>query len=335
MSQGEQLLYVVSAKQQMSWAEFKSAADTLLLGESTGTVDWPYVRHRILRIIDCLGHCDFTFGDHGGTIYAAPPSLIRLPTGSKAVAILAGSRSPESFEKLVRRQEKHSSLIVDREDQKGRFGCTIPSRISVTGPTETEIARFAEEVSLPFEGTPPAWKFVHCGADLDSYLNGVIWTEGPELNWRRKDFDPEYCRFRDDSTTTELLRLSRYSDPIRNISRFRLWKHNSWASVDPDWGRYAVLREHGFDVLFYDRKHHIMLIPSTAPLPRLLERALGLCSGLAPLFLTSGKQSSTKRTYDAFKVVPQSIAELICERVGQELAYCDLEGSFSVSMWRE
>jgi hypothetical protein len=332
MSQGDQLLYVISAKQQMSWAEFKSSADTLLFDEMTGAVSWPFVRHRILRIIDCLGHCDFTFGDQGGTIYAAPPSLIRLPTSGKVRAILTGSRSPESFETLVRKGQKYSGLLVDREAQKGRHGTAIPSRICVTGPTETEIKRFAEEASLPFEATPPAWKFVHCGADLDSCIDSLVWTEGPELNWRRMDFDPEYCRFRENSSSGELLRLSRYLDPIRNIFRYRLWKQNTWASVDLDWGRYAVLREHGFDVLFYDRKHHIMLIPSAAPIPRLLERALGLCSGLAPLFLSSEKQSSSRRTYDAFKLIPLSIAELICKSVGQGLAFCNLEGSFSGSM---
>jgi hypothetical protein len=335
MNPGDQLLYVLSAKRTMSWADFKSTADTLLFGELTGTADWQFVRHRILRMIACLGHCHFTFGDNSGTIYAAPPSLIRLPTNGKVAAILTGSRSPESFEKLVRIGEKHSNVVVDTKDQKGRFGTTIPSRIYVTGPTETEIASFAAEVSVFFEETPPAWKFLHCGADLDSYLSSLVWTEGPELNWRRKDFDPEYCRFRDGSTTGGFLRLSRYSDPIRNIFRYRLWKQNVWASVDLDWGRYVVLREQGFDTLFYDRKHHIMLIPSTAPLPSLLERALGLCTGLAPFFLSSGKQSSTARTYDAFKGIPQSIATLICERVGQELAYCNLESSFSESMWRE
>jgi hypothetical protein len=257
-----------------------------------------------------------------------------LPTSAGVTAILTGSRSPESFEKLLRGGEKHSCLCVESKDQRGRFGTTLPSRICVTGPTETDIARFAEEASLPFEVTPPPWKFVHCGADLDSYLRSLIWTDGPELNWRRKDFDSEYCRFRDASSAVESLRLSRYSDPIRNIFRYRLWRRNTWASVELDWGRYAVLREHGFDVLFYDRKHRTMLIPSTVPLPRLLERALGLCSGLAPLFLSSGKQSST-RTYDAFKLVPQSVAELICRRVGQGLTFCNLEDSFSVSMWRE
>ena len=335
MSQGDQLLYVISAKQKMSWADFKSTADTLLSGELTHTTDWQFVRHRILRMIDCLGHCDFTFGDNGGTIYAAPPSLIRLPKSGSVTAILTGSRSPESFEKLVLRSDKDSNVVVGIEDQKGRFGTTIPSRICVTAPTETEIATFATEASLPFEETPSAWKFVHCGADLDSYLSSLTWEEGPELNWRRKDFDPEYCRFRSGSAIGDGVRLSRYRHRIRNIVRHRIWKDNTWASVDVDWGRYAVLREHGFDALFYDRKHHIMLIPSTAPLPRVLERALGLCAGLAPLFLSSGKQSSAARTYDAFKGVPQSIAELICQRVGQGLSYCNLEGSFSESTWRE
>lgn len=335
MNPGDQLLYVISAKQRMSWSEFKSAADTLLFADMTGVADWPFTRHRILRMIECLGHCDITFGEHGGTIYAAPPVLVRLPTSGGVTAVLTGARSPESFEKLIRKQGKHSSLVVRREAQRGRFGMTIPARISLTGSMEADIVRFAKEVSLPFEETPPAWKFVHCGADLDSYLASLIWAEAPEINWRRKEFDPEYCRFRDSSSTGESLRLSRYLDPIRNIFRYRLWKQNTWANVDVDWGRYAVLREHGFDVLFYDREHHIMLIPSTAPLPRLLERALGLCSGLGPLFLSSGKQSSTTRTYDAFKVVPQSIAELICRRVGQELAYCNLEGSFSVSLLKE
>ena len=335
MNRGDQLLYVVSAKHQMSWSEFKSTADSLLFGELSGTKDWSSVRYRILRMLGCLGHCDFTFGDQGGTIYAAPPSLIRLPTSDNVTFILTGSRSPESFDKLARRGEKHSDVIVDTQVQKGRFGAAMPSRICLTGQTQTEIATFAEEASLFFEEVPPAWKFANCGANLDSYLSSLNWTEGSELNWRRKDFDPEYCRFRDDFSKAESLRLSRYSDPIRNIFRYRLWKNNTWASVDLDWGRYSVLREQGFDVLFYDRTHHMMLIPSTAPLPQLFERALGLCSGLAPLFLSSGKQSSRTRTYDAFSSIPQCIAEVISARLGQGLAFCNLEDSFLVSMWKE
>ncbi len=325
----DQLLYVISAKQELSWAEFKSVADTLLFGGRSHTEDWPFVRHRILRILDSLGHCDFIFGEDGGTVYAAPPALVRLPRAGKITAILTGSRAPQTLDDLVRRAVKHPNIVVEKENQRGSLAASIPVRICLTGSTENDLATFADQGDLAFDETPATWKLVHFGANLDSYLGSLTWTEGPELNWRRIDFDPEYCRFQSGSDIVGSLRLSRYSDPIRNIFRYRLWKKDSWASVDLDWGRYAVLRDHAFDVLFYDSKLHIMLVPFAAPLPRVFERALGLCSGLAPLSISSGRKSSTARTYHAFQAIPLSIAELTCARVGQALSQCDLSASFS------
>jgi hypothetical protein len=331
MSLGDHLLEAVSAKQSLTWSEFKSIVDTLFSGKQFQTKEWGYIRHRMLRILSCLGHCDFTFGDRGGIIYAGPSALVRMPTNGKVTALLTGSRAPDTFDRLVQKASSFPELVIQAEEQTGTFGIFSPARICVEAHSEADIQQFAARESLYFELVPGAWRLAQGAVDLDCYLASISWTQGTELNWRRTDFDPEFCRFREPTSGNDSLKLTRYIDPIRNTFRYWLWKEGHWAAVDQDWGRYAVLRQSAFDVLFYDSRLKLMLVPSTCPVPELFERVLGLCSGLAPYSISSGRKSSAARSYDAFRRVPHCIAELISTKLGQNLSQCNLDPALAES----
>jgi hypothetical protein len=146
------------------------------------------------------------------------------------------------------------------------------------------------------------------------------WTDGPDLNWKSWHFDPEYSEFRAKIEPAMPLRLVRYLDPVKNISRYRLWKNSLYAEVDLDWGRYIVLRESGFNVLYYDPDQHRFAVPRNASLPRLLQRALGLSSGLMPLTYRLREGIGSRKAWDLFQLVPSQVAETVCKKVGQSLS---------------
>lgn len=88
------------------------------------------------------------------------------------------------------------------------------------------------------------------------------------------------------------------------------------AEVDPDWGRFFVLKSQSRHILYYGQRSHTFIHPLTIPLPKLIARALALCSGEAPLLSESSKIGQTQAVY---RTVPQSIAAIAAQKLGQEL----------------
>jgi hypothetical protein len=66
-------------------------------------------------------------------------------------------------------------------------------------------------------------------------------------------------------------------------------------------------------------------VPATMPLPRLLARCLCLCSGLPPVIggghAWAGSSAVSTRYY---RRVPPQIAELVANKLDQQLDFCDL-----------
>jgi len=202
----------------------------------------------------------------------------------------------------------------------------MPSRVTIRSSDLETLISFCGKVGLPMEIDPPCWKLASFCADIEAYIASLQWKEGIELNWKAWQFDPEYCEFKRDTSESARLRLMRYRDPVKNILRYRLWDGTRYADVDVDWGRYIILRESGFDVLYYDMTHHLLAVPRKAYLPRLLQRGLSLCSGLAPLKYRSSTTLSgrDRNPLDLFQMVPSQIAEAVSNKLGQHLSYCKL-----------
>jgi hypothetical protein len=156
------------------------------------------------------------------------------------------------------------------------------------------------------------------------------WKHIPELNWSSADFDPEHNCFTRSKEGRAAFRLTRYLDPVKNVFRYCMWDSDKCAVIDPDWGRYLALQKSGFNVLHLDSTNHLLAIPKSLPLPRLLARALALSSGSAPRPLLSGSDRELT-DFVVYELVPRSIAELVATKLGQDLFSSTFEVQRSIA----
>jgi hypothetical protein len=321
----EYLLSVLSAKQEMSWAAWKKAFDYL---STTPTAAEPFnvdrlraERTDVLRALDALGHCDAEFDEHGGgRVFVASPVLARLPLAGLPQAVLAGNRTPQTVQQLVEAcRHSGGEVKIEITAQPARLRL-LSARVLVRAATVEALAQFAVAQKLQFDPQPAAWRILHFAGTLNEYL--ATCPAASELNWARRDFALETLQFRPAHTTGTELRLSNYTDRVRNSTRCLLWQQGRARKVERAWGRYAMLQAAGLNVLIYDAPQLRFAVPISAPLPRLLARGLALCSGYAAEFLPRESLPHShpeQRGFAVFQAVPPPIAELAAEKVGQSL----------------
>ena len=314
---GDILLFALSARRKTSWREFKMffeeahrrtiASRASGLPESAARYRWP-----VLRSLACLGHIEVLFTANDIQVVAAPSTLALLPTLRSYEAILCGARSPGIVDRL--------SLVADR------FGVEVsvssqeaaspyaPTRVGIRAGTRECIKAVAEHIGIHYMDAPPSYLLASISISLQNYIEGLTWSGHRELNWRREDFDIGELRFSQMGETSLPYRLSRYQDPVRSVWRYQLWRDGKSLDIDLDWGRHAVLALSSQRVLKYDYESRNALVPYGAPLPVLLARALGLCSGEYPEMVQCTKASGYVR-YFSYKRVPPSVFEAVSRKV--------------------
>jgi hypothetical protein len=324
VTSGDQLLYVISAKREVSWAVFKRVFDTLAAQETAEYDNVEFARSVVLKGLDSLGHCEVQADNDGLRVAATPSGLVRLPT-AKSVAVLSGARSPDSLDALTRAATKFG-ITVESTRQCGEQSELIPQKITVFGSTDTSLADFANAVGLPLSQVPTAWSLAQFSAELQEVIQALKWEKGPELNWPRADFNPEYNCFKPAADPRPAFRLTRYLDPVRNIFRYYVWNGDLCSRIDADWGRYFALQREGFGVLYFDHRLNLFAVPRTVPLPRLLARSVALCSGSVahPLRSRLGKRNLD---FVVYELIPGTVAEIVARKVGQDLIDCHLENA--------
>jgi hypothetical protein len=321
MNSGDILLYALSAKGRLSWAQFKTTFDILATKGGLKYENAVSSRNLALRNLDSLGHCDFFESDTGRDIVAAPTFLVRLPT-SQPLAVLAGARTPSTVEKLKTAAQK-TGIKVDVLDQHGELAEMAPSKLLLRAENESALVEYAQVLGIAFDCVPPAWKLLGFGMGLEDVTERLKWDETPELNWRCEDFDPERRSFKAPKEPRPEFRLSRYLDPRRGSYRFYLWDGKLSAVVDCDWGRFMALKQAGFDVLYFDPRRNFLLSPKTVALPRLLARSVVLCSGSIPRHLP-GLGGTRSSGYNVFELVPKALAERLAQKLGQPVSECEI-----------
>jgi hypothetical protein len=152
-----------------------------------------------------------------------------------------------------------------------------------------------------------------CGS-VSGYLDTLEWSSEPDINWTRRDFDPEGLRLITvpEDAPRNGLTLSVYENPARWARQDRLWRGERWALADRDWARFAVLAERGRTIATYAHSSGTFSSPKQVPLPGIPARVLALCSGKPPR-LSPGRGLGTHTYSD----VPASIAVAVLEKLGQ------------------
>lgn len=328
-NQSDVLLFTLSVKREITWAEFKKVYDYLytvqILTNEVGETSIHFSRNQTARALDSLGHCDIEFSKDSQKVYAAPPTLARLPRAGIPEAILAGARFPYTVQRMVeacKASNKRVSLVVN--DQPTGYGLE-PVRVTVLAEYAKDIASLGGLMGIKFENEPPAWSILNFSASLDDFKGTLQWSKKRDLNWQHKNFNFNSLRYEGKNQQESGIRLSRYTNPVKNIPFYLIWKGDQCAEVDGDWGRYLALKEAGLNVIFYDPQRFLFAAPRTIPLPRLIARALTFCSGYLPRHtLNSTILRSNTLGLTVYQDIPPQIAQLAATKIGQELTTCVL-----------
>jgi hypothetical protein len=320
---GDRLLFALSAWKETSWSQFSAAFDEVFRDDLTrhdGQVRGPlgYLRWNAARTLDALAHCDAALEVDDRKIVVAPAVLALLPRAGLPTAIFAGARTPNMLASIkAAARPLRKSVAVTVQDTAHSFA---PHTITVTADSLERLAQLSETLGYTFQEDPAAWVLADFSASLDDYLASLVWQEATEPNWRRSDFDPVQLRFGPPSQLGPEMRLSRYTHPTRGRIHYLLWRGDHCAVADPVWGRFAVLQATSLIALYYDDRRLIACIPTSTPLPRLLARALTLCSG-QPAVETDVPAIRTRDSYpnfNCYESVPLDVCRAVARKLGQK-----------------
>jgi hypothetical protein len=310
------LLFAISARRQLSWRSFSEVLDEIFVPDGRVGTDVKQVRSAVAALGSSLGHWDVIPEGQSASIYIAPPAFAVLPRPGLPTAVLCGSRSPDTLA-VVTRAGKAAGVIV-RQAAQEHLHSYAATRIEITADSHDPLERLADMLSIGYSHQPAASALaIACGSITD-YVAFLPWCTDADLNWLRRDFDPEHLRFvsRPEGATRDGLVLSAYEHPSGWARQERLWRGDQSAIADRDWGRFAVLADRGINVYGYDHTVGTVSVPRQVPLPTIPARALGLCSGRPPRVEPGEGLGS-----NIYADVPAAIARTLAGKLGQ---HCDL-----------
>ena len=321
------LLFVISGRGSMTWADYCEAVD-FLSASSPGrgwTTDGTATRSGLLQCLEALGHCDAHYDGGQSTIAAAPPALCRLPRLGLPVVALTGARCPKTQEQLTKAVEVQGGAIqIITERHPGPLGL-MPDTILVKSGSEDALAEFSATLGLRCPHIPPAWTLVNWCGTLSEYEATLNYRIPERLNWTRYDFCVKshvFIRTLSESHP----RYSRYLNPTTGLPVHVFFGDDSGAEVDLNWGRYLLLNARGITVTAYDQRRYRLCIPVKTPLPSVIARSICLCSGKPPVHRSAEAlvRGSECKDWLIFEGVPPQIAVAALSKVGQSPARVEI-----------
>lgn len=317
---GDQLLYVLSSWGAARWSQFREAFDFIVkeARNQRDHVDWaPSGFHPqvALRAISALGHCEIDTRDGRLQVLVAPPFLARLPRAGFPVAVLCGARAPQTVAEVTEAASKLSAKV----DVRRVLGPSLwPAAVLVQAEKTEILGAIAERLGIGFGECPSSWSLLSSSITIHKILENLEWKSVPPLDWKREAFDPGRPAFRKGDSPDQGLCLVRYRNPVSRDYLFRLEKSGQTARIHPDWGRYAILCSAGVQPAAYDSASGRAYFPSAAPLPRLLARALVLCSGKPPVAEENESRIlgiPSEARLLGYQTVPADVYALVCSKL--------------------
>lgn len=315
------LLIVMSAHERLTWSQFREAVE-FLSDANRGTTLMPGPVAALSGLLQCLvalGHCDALYEQGQSTISVSPPALCRLPRAGLPVAILAGTRCPQTFQHMCEAADAVGKGIqITTESHPGPLGL-LPDSILVTSESDAALERFCSELGITCAAIPPAWALVNWAGSLSQYEKRLDYRYPTTLNWPRYDFDVDSFLFSRNICDT-LPRYSRYRNPTTSLPLHLFFRDSLGAEADLNWGRYLALNAQGINVVAYDERRFLLCIPLMMPLPAIIARILCLCSGRPPVYRSREflLPSINCDSWLMFEDVPPQIAVAALSKVGQQ-----------------
>ncbi len=324
------LIYAMSTRGSMKLEQFNELFrrvyfPSLEQVEESVEVD---VRRQIVRILDSLGYCEFDFD--GRIVYMCKPTLILLPVFGLPKAALVGARSPALIEKLKAAVKGRRNKAVLKYLQHSGVNAAIPAALCIEAMDVETIQEIARDVRIACETSwPAAWALANISSSLNNIKDSLNFESRAEPNWKRRVFSKERLVFSGFGSGNPASFLAEYKDPVSQQLHHWLWKDGAAAQVGRDWGRYVFLAEEGVNILLYDEKLQKLAVPVTVPLPCILARAVALCTGIAPILVTTCPKRvgavPSGHSMQVYSGITNVIAKLVASKLCQKLIYTRFE----------
>lgn len=313
----EQILYLLAARGgaitrsslERAIAEFGRQEPSLNSNSMAG--------FEALRALDWLGHCEMAGRKGRVTVTLARASLARLPGLEKSRAVLVGARSAATLAELQEACKKSGACVsVLVSETSTRSDCFSIKRIVLQADSFDAIKTVAESVGIPLTRQPAAWELACASMSVADFEKSIRWESGYPVPREAEHFSPDSLRF--DENYSGGLRLARWKESATNRIIYALRKDNAAAFLDsPEWGRHVELSTSGASSIRYDAGRKLFAVRATAPPPRLLARALCLCSGSLPP-INEAVTGKSKTLWLTFEGVPLPVANVVAEKLCQE-----------------
>ncbi|MCU1338044.1 MAG: hypothetical protein JWO19_3625 [Bryobacterales bacterium] len=308
-----ELLLWMSARNEGSWVQFRSAVETLDLAEfaEKGEEDVSLPLHQRVRYnLERLGHVEFDVAGCEDGWRVVPPVLALCDHGSKVTGVLCGARTRKLMERFAR---AGSGLTLEQSSQT-----ECPDVIRVHASNTDILMELAKS-----EG-------ILCQADMPTALLSHLPPIGSLRGLRReplpsggKDWDVKQFTIKRKAMKWRTITLQEANAPgARGLFRCTLYQTPQYFLREEDEtvrlpgsvGKYYVLSRRQRRVLRYSLAERRLTLLAIFRPPLLTERALILCSGFPPL--SSVVHRRPRLTYCD---VPEEVAGLAAEVLGQDL----------------
>ncbi len=302
-----QLLLWLSARRQGSWRQFRQAVEEFYLcsGEVEELEDEDFPLYRRLRVdFERLAHTEFFASGCEKGWRVTPPTLASHTFSNRVRAILCGARSQTLYERVI----SGSNKIVHE-----RIESTVaPDVIRIVADDVSVFLNLGKEVGINFQVAAPLAILSQLPV-CDPPSSKRSASEFPHgADWNIQEFD--IARLTWGKVDRGDLSALRYGVVRFRISFQRDRYFLRWKGVTFEMPRavaiYALLRHRRRNVVQYNSESKRMSLPASCRPPRLVERALVLCSGLLP-------------TYDqgelTYSEVPPDVARIATSLLRQSL----------------
>lgn len=303
-----ELLLWLSARREGSWQQFRQAVEELHSSdtEANGEDNDEFPLHQQLRLnLERLAHVEFFAASCEDGWRITPPILAALPIAGGVRGVLCGARSPALRERVLRASEKLDCKTLDL--------LGVPEVIRVFAPDASALEQVSTLTGLHFQPDAPLTILSHL-PPCDPPSRGRSTSEFPQgADWSIHEFDAVNLAWRKiERRDVQRVHFGvlRFLIHFQRPRYFLLWRGVTF-EMPRAVALYALLRRHRRAVVHYNTEVAALSVPAICRPPRLLERALVLCSGLPPTY------EAARLTYAD---VPLEIAHLAAQLLRQPIA---------------
>ncbi len=281
----DEALFWLSARREGSWQQFRAAVEELNAADHDSSINGvvtsepAFPLHQQLRLdLERLAHVEFFARECSAGWRVAPPTLAAHTTQDGVRAILCGARSPALRQSLVQAVKETGGETVNHPG--------VPLVIRVDADDLSDFAELSGRTGIPLQGAAPLAILSHlppcdppsAKQPQGGFPTGAEWSihrfDARELAWQQIERR---------EIQVSRVGLYRFSHRFHRNGFFLCW-NNAVFQMPRANALYVMLKRARRTVFQRDAAARTLRVPAICRPPRLLERALVLCSGLPPSY---------------------------------------------------